>query len=192
MTKRFLTLSFAIGLATTCAVQAQSPTPGESPAGAPPPAKHRTHKKAETTASSGETAASASPRRRPRLRRQPSAVAKKRRLVQQLVRLHRLHLLLPPQLGPKQKVLAKKRRQQRVRHRHLANSRSAVCSSRKVLRRPVRQPRPTPPQRAEAPTQQLIPLRLAEAMVWCGLTRRHMFTTEKGRVFTARRRRGNT
>jgi hypothetical protein len=61
MTKRFLTLSFAIGLATTCAVQAQSPTPGESPAGAPPPAKHRTHKKAETSASPGETAASASP-----------------------------------------------------------------------------------------------------------------------------------
>jgi hypothetical protein len=61
MTKRFLTLSFAIGLATTCAVQAQSPTPGESPAGAPPPAKHRTHRKAETTASPGEAAASASP-----------------------------------------------------------------------------------------------------------------------------------
>src|SRR6266481_1818699 len=60
MTKR-LTLSFVIGLATACAVQAQSPTPGESPAGAPPPAKHRTLKKAQTTASPGETAASASP-----------------------------------------------------------------------------------------------------------------------------------
>jgi len=61
MTKRFLTLFFAIGLATACAAQAQSPTPGESPAGAPSPAKHRTHKKAQTTASPGETAASPSP-----------------------------------------------------------------------------------------------------------------------------------
>ena len=59
MTKRFLTLFFAIGFASVCAVEAQSPTPGESPAGAP--AKHRTHKKAQTTASPGETAASASP-----------------------------------------------------------------------------------------------------------------------------------
>jgi hypothetical protein len=59
MTKRFLTLFFAIGFASICAVEAQSPTPGESPAGAP--AKHRTHKKAQTTASPGETAASASP-----------------------------------------------------------------------------------------------------------------------------------
>jgi hypothetical protein len=58
MTKRFLTLFFAIGLASACAVQAQSPTPGESPAGA---AKHRTHEKAQTTASPGETAASSSP-----------------------------------------------------------------------------------------------------------------------------------
>jgi hypothetical protein len=58
MTKRFVTLFFAIGLATACAVQAQSPTPGESPAGAP---KHRARKKAQTTASPGETAASASP-----------------------------------------------------------------------------------------------------------------------------------
>jgi hypothetical protein len=58
MTKRFLTLSFAIGFASICAVQAQSPAPGESPAGAPSPAKHRTHKKAQTTASPAETAAS--------------------------------------------------------------------------------------------------------------------------------------
>jgi hypothetical protein len=34
MTKRFLTLVFVIGLAGACVVQAQSPTPGESPAGA--------------------------------------------------------------------------------------------------------------------------------------------------------------
>jgi hypothetical protein len=55
MTKRFLTLFFAIGLASICAVQAQSPSPGESPA------KHRGRKKAETTAASGETAASPAP-----------------------------------------------------------------------------------------------------------------------------------
>jgi hypothetical protein len=55
MTKRFLTLFFAIGCASICAIQAQSPTPGESPAGA---AKHRTHKKAQTTASPADTAAS--------------------------------------------------------------------------------------------------------------------------------------
>ncbi len=61
MTKRFLTLLFAIGFASICAVQAQSPSPGESPAGAPKPAKHRTSKKAQTTASPGETAASSSP-----------------------------------------------------------------------------------------------------------------------------------
>jgi hypothetical protein len=59
MTKRFVTFVFAIGLASACAVQAQSPTPGESPAGAP--AKHRTHKKAQTTASTSETTASPAP-----------------------------------------------------------------------------------------------------------------------------------
>jgi hypothetical protein len=51
MTKRILTLCFAIGFASACAVQAQSPTPGESPAGAK-------HKKARTAASPAETAAS--------------------------------------------------------------------------------------------------------------------------------------
>ena len=60
MTKRFITLVFVIGLATACAVQAQSPTPGESPAGAPLPAKRGTHKKAQTTASPAETAAPSS------------------------------------------------------------------------------------------------------------------------------------
>lgn len=58
MTKRFLTLFVAIGLAGVCSMQAQSPSPGESPAGAPSPAKHREHKKAETTASPAETQAS--------------------------------------------------------------------------------------------------------------------------------------
>jgi hypothetical protein len=55
MTKRFFTLFLAVGLATACAVQAQSPTPGESPA------KHRGRKKAETTASTSETTASPAP-----------------------------------------------------------------------------------------------------------------------------------
>ncbi|HEY7000789.1 MAG TPA: hypothetical protein VH330_03525 [Candidatus Udaeobacter sp.] len=55
MTKRFFTLFLAIGLAIVCAVQAQSPTPGESPA------KHRGRKKAETTAATSETAASPAP-----------------------------------------------------------------------------------------------------------------------------------
>jgi membrane protein involved in colicin uptake len=55
MTKRFFTFFLAIGLASVCAVQAQSPTPGESPA------KHRGQKKAETTASTSETTASPAP-----------------------------------------------------------------------------------------------------------------------------------
>ena len=55
MIKRFFALFLAIGLASVCAVQAQSPTPGESPA------KHRGRKKAETTASSSETTASPAP-----------------------------------------------------------------------------------------------------------------------------------
>jgi len=59
MTKRFLTLFLAIGFASACVLQAQSPSPGESPAGAP--AKRRTHKKAETTASTSETTASPAP-----------------------------------------------------------------------------------------------------------------------------------
>ena len=63
MTKRFVTLLLAICFASACVLQAQSPSPGESPAGAP--AKHRTHKKAQTTASPGETAASVSPAAEP-------------------------------------------------------------------------------------------------------------------------------
>jgi hypothetical protein len=71
MTKRFLTLFFAIGLATACAVQAQSPTPGESPAGGK-------QKKTHTTASSAETAASPSPAASPaakRVRKKAAAAA---------------------------------------------------------------------------------------------------------------------
>ena len=59
MTKRFVTLLLAICFASACVLQAQSPSPGESPAGAP--AKRRTHKKAETTASTSETTASPAP-----------------------------------------------------------------------------------------------------------------------------------
>jgi hypothetical protein len=55
MTKRFVTLFLAIGLASICAIQAQSPSPGESPA------KHRGRKKAEATAPTSETAASPAP-----------------------------------------------------------------------------------------------------------------------------------
>jgi len=55
MTRRFLTLFFAIGLVGIYSVQAQSPSPGESPT------KHRGRKKAEATASTGETAASPVP-----------------------------------------------------------------------------------------------------------------------------------
>jgi len=60
MTAKFLALISVIGLASVCFVQAQSPTPSESPAGSPSPAKHRTHKKAEATASPAEKAASPS------------------------------------------------------------------------------------------------------------------------------------
>jgi len=55
MTKRFLTFFLAIGVGSICAIQAQSPSPGESPA------KHRGRKKAETTASTSETTASPAP-----------------------------------------------------------------------------------------------------------------------------------
>src|SRR5207249_5104844 len=60
MTTKFLALTLVIGLASICVVQAQSATPGESPAASPSPAKHRTHKKAEATASPAEQAASPS------------------------------------------------------------------------------------------------------------------------------------
>ena len=72
MTTKFVALVFAIGLASAYAVQAQSPTPGESPAQSPTAAKHRTHKKAQTTASPVETAApstAASPAASPKAKR---------------------------------------------------------------------------------------------------------------------------
>ena len=42
MTTKFLTLISLIGLATICVVQAQSPTPSESPTGSPSPAEKAT------------------------------------------------------------------------------------------------------------------------------------------------------
>ncbi len=60
MPTRFLALLSVIGLATICGMQAQSPTPAESPAASP--AKHRTHKKAEAAGSPAAiTEASPSP-----------------------------------------------------------------------------------------------------------------------------------
>jgi len=60
MTIRFLVLVSAIGLASTCVVQAQVvAVPSELPAESPSPAKkHRRHKMAEATASPAETPAS--------------------------------------------------------------------------------------------------------------------------------------
>src|SRR5437667_6222007 len=60
MTTKLLALISVIGLASTCLVQGQSPTPGESPAASPSPTKHRTHEKAGATASPAEKAASPS------------------------------------------------------------------------------------------------------------------------------------
>lgn len=76
MTTKFVAIVFAIGLAGACAVQAQSPTPGESPAQLPSPGKHRAHKKAETTASA-ETSASpaASPKAKRGSRKKEAAAA---------------------------------------------------------------------------------------------------------------------
>ena len=60
MTTKFLALISVIGLASTCLVQGQSPTPGESPAASPSAAKHHAHKKADATASPAEKGASPS------------------------------------------------------------------------------------------------------------------------------------
>src|SRR5215831_1074340 len=60
MTIKFLVLVSAVGLASTCVVQAQVVTvPSELPAESPSPAKkHRQHKTAEAIASPAETPAS--------------------------------------------------------------------------------------------------------------------------------------
>ncbi len=66
MTTKFVALVFAIGLAGVYAVQAQSPSPGESPAQSPSPGKHRAHKKAQATPAAGT---SASPAASPKAKR---------------------------------------------------------------------------------------------------------------------------
>lgn len=72
MTTKFAALVFAIGLASACAVQAQSPTPGESPSAG----KHRGHKKAQATPAA-ETSASpaASPKAKRGSRKKEAAAA---------------------------------------------------------------------------------------------------------------------
>jgi hypothetical protein len=55
MSTKFILLASVIGLATIPLLQAQSPTPAESPAAEK---KHRTHKKAEAAASPAENATS--------------------------------------------------------------------------------------------------------------------------------------
>lgn len=57
MSTKFILLASVIGLATIPLLQAQSPTPAESPAGGK---KHRTHKKSEAAASPAESATSPS------------------------------------------------------------------------------------------------------------------------------------
>jgi len=72
MTKRFVTLFLAVGLASVCALEAQSPTPGESPA------KHRGgRKKADTTASTTATTASPVPGESPAAAQKPKRSRKK-------------------------------------------------------------------------------------------------------------------
>ena len=64
MTTKFLALISAIGFAGVCIAQAQSPTPGESPAQAATPAKHRAATKAKAA-----TSPAASPAASPKARR---------------------------------------------------------------------------------------------------------------------------
>jgi hypothetical protein len=62
MATKILTLISIVGLAGVGALNAQSPTPSDSPSTSPSPAKHRTHKTAETSPSpAAESTASASP-----------------------------------------------------------------------------------------------------------------------------------
>jgi hypothetical protein len=70
MTKRFVTLFLAIGFASACVLQAQSPSPGESPAGAPASTS-------ETTASPtpGESPAGAPKAKRGRKKAEASPAA---------------------------------------------------------------------------------------------------------------------
>src|SRR5258708_2074306 len=58
MTTKVFALISVIGFAGVCIVQAQSPTPGESPAQLPAPAKHRAVKKAQPTPSPAQVTTS--------------------------------------------------------------------------------------------------------------------------------------
>jgi len=76
MTTKFVALVFAIGLAGVLAVQAQSPSPGESPAQSPSPGKHRAHKKAQATPAAGTSASpAASPKAKRASRKKEAAAA---------------------------------------------------------------------------------------------------------------------
>jgi len=74
MRYKLLTLLSLIGFAGVCVVNAQSPTPAESPAASASPAKHRTHKKAETSPSPAteNTASPAATARRTRKKTEAS------------------------------------------------------------------------------------------------------------------------
>jgi len=62
MATKILTLISIVGLAGMCTMNAQSPTPSDSPSASPSPPKHRAHKKAEISPSpAAESTASASP-----------------------------------------------------------------------------------------------------------------------------------
>jgi hypothetical protein len=65
MIKRILTLFFVIGLASACAVQAQSPTPGESPAESPSPAEERAKPEATPSPAKPTPSPKASPKVKP-------------------------------------------------------------------------------------------------------------------------------
>ena len=123
-----------------------------------------------------------------RLRRQPSIVAKKRRLQPQPRRPPR-HL----QLRQRQDALAQRHRQQRAQphQRRLVNSTLAIYLNRKLLQQqPLPRPRAQPPREVRELRQQRR-LRQAAATVSSGSIQSRMFTTRKARVFTARRKKAN-
>ena len=98
MTTKFVVLISVIGLAGICLVQAQSPTPGESPVASPSPAKHRMHKKAEATASpAAPIAASPSPaEKRTRKTKKTTAATSPSPGVTSVSRVHRKLSEPPP------------------------------------------------------------------------------------------------
>src|SRR5205823_1878252 len=75
---------------------------------------------------------------------------------------------------------------------HPANSIWATYSSPELLLVRLRRLLRLPVQKAQALRSRLILQHPAEAMVLSGLIPTHMFTTERGLIFTARPRRANT